>query len=104
MLQVMCRALKKKFATYSAFVECIDELVKDESEECPDSTSEWKQLAGRGGLVHTDDSAYRVFRAMELYTAVQQRFQKGSVTTLTPGTKNEVVGAIVANEGIPFYW
>ena len=30
MLQVMCRALKKKFATYSEFVECIDELVKDE--------------------------------------------------------------------------
>ena len=104
MLQVMCRALKKKFATYSAFVECIDELVKDESEECPDSTSEWKQLASRGGLVHTYDSTYRVFRAMELYTAVQQRFQKGSVTTLTPGTKNVVVGAIVADEGIAFYW
>ena len=30
MLQVMCRALKKKFATDSEFVECIDELVKDE--------------------------------------------------------------------------
>ena len=41
---------------------------------------------------------------MELYTAVQQRFQKGSVTILTPGTKNEVVGAIVADEGIAFYW
>ena len=25
------------------------------------------------------------------------------VSTLTPGTKNEVVGAIVADEGIPFY-
>ena len=35
---------------------------------------------------------------------IQQRFQKGSVTTLTPGTKNEVVGAIVADEGIAFYW
>ena len=79
MLQVMCRALKKTFATDSEFVECIDELVKDESEECPDSTSEWTQLASRGGLVHTNDSTYRVFRAMELYMAVQQRFQKGSV-------------------------
>ena len=29
---------------------------------------------------------------------MRQRFQKGSVTTLTPGTKNEVVGAIVADE------
>ena len=26
------------------------------------------------------------------------------MSTLTPGTKNEVVGAIVADEGIPFYW
>ena len=79
MLQVMCRALKKKFATYSEFVECIDELVKDEVRNVPDSTSEWTQLASRGGLVHTDDSAYRVFCAMELYTAVQQQFQKESV-------------------------
>ena len=102
MLQVMCRALKKKFDTDSEFVECIDELVKDESNECPDSTSEWTQLASRGGLVHTNDSTYRVFHAMDL--VVQQRFQKGSVTTLTPGTKNEVVGAIVADEDISFYW
>ena len=41
---------------------------------------------------------------MEL--VVWQRFQKGSVTTLTPwpGTKTEAVGAIVADEGIVFYW
>ena len=37
MLQVVCRALKKKCATDSEFVECINELVKDENDECPDS-------------------------------------------------------------------
>ena len=73
----VCRALKKKFAADSELVECIDELVKDESDEGPDSTSEWTQLASRGGLVHISDSTYRVFHAMEL--VVRQRFQKGSV-------------------------
>ena len=98
----VCRALKKKFATDSEFVECINELVKDVSDECPDSTSKWTQLASRGGLVHINDSTYKVFHAMEL--VVWQRFQKGSVTTFIPVTKNEVVGAIVADEGIAFYW
>ena len=87
----VCRALKKKCAADFELVECIDELVKDESDEGPDSTSKWTQLASRGGLVyiHINDSTYRVFHAMEL--VVRQQFQKGSVTTLTPGTKNEVV-------------
>ena len=85
----VCRTLKKKFATDFELVECIDELVKDESDEGPDSTSKWTQLASRGGLIHINDLTYRIFHAMEL--VVRQRFQKGSVTTLTPGTKNEVV-------------
>ena len=40
----VCRALKKKFAADFELVECIDELVKDESDEGPDSTSKWTQL------------------------------------------------------------
>ena len=39
---------------------------------------------------------------MEL--VIRQQFQNGSVKTLTPGTKNEVVGAIVVDEDIAFYW
>ena len=58
--------------------------------------------ASRGGLVHKNDSTYRVFHAMEL--VIRQRFQNGSVKTLTPGTKNEMVGAIVVDEDIAFYW
>ena len=85
----VCRALKKKFAADFELVECIDELVKDESDEGPDSTSKWTQLASRDGLVHINDSTYWVFHAMEL--VVRQRFQKGSITTLTTETKNEVV-------------
>ena len=62
----VCRTLKKKFITNTTMIECIDELVDHDSEDRSDSTSEWTQLASRGGLVQVKDSTYRVFHAMEL--------------------------------------
>ena len=94
--------LRKKFKTNAAVIECIDELVDHESEGGSDSTSQWTQLASRGGLVHVKDSTYRVFHAMEL--VVRQYFQRRHVTTLTTGTKVEMVGSITINEDVVFFW
>ena len=68
----VCRAVRKRIASRPKADElllCLEELLDDDGEEDDNkeclSSSDWTNLADRGGLLHVTNEAFAVFHAIE---------------------------------------
>lgn len=87
-------------------VECLHSLaVNGEESSLMEYTREWCLKVDRGGLFEVNDTAYVLFRTLELNVRKHLiiSFSKGS--TLEEKNKRDVItNAVAADEDVQFYW
>ncbi len=103
----VCRSVRKRIASHARSKElllCLEELLV-ESEDGDDdnddrcfSSSDWTDLANRGGLLRVTDEAFAVFYAVEL--VVRQYFRKDKAKLISGGIKKELCDSIMKDEGV----
>ena len=99
--------MKSSKDTYNVeVVECLHSLaVSGEESSLMDYTREWCLKVDRGGLFEVNDTAYLLFRTLELSVRKQLMISLSKGSTLDEKSKKDViVSAAAADEDVQFYW
>ena len=85
------------------FVECLGSMgsIGDDSSYLK-YTSEWLESIDRGGLFHTNDNTFQLFRAIEIKS--QDCLQKHLLKPHHQSTKEHLLQTIMRDESIQFFW
>ena len=86
-------------------VECIMDLLVDEEDKImkeEEVAAEWVRAVDRGGLWHIKSGTFFLFCAIaeELHSYLKV----SRVKEISDGAKMEIMGAIISNDDVAFYW
>ena len=100
--------IKKRKSTESklaSFAECLDKMGIDGPEESLlEYTTEWTQRIDRGALFKVSDTAFMLFKQLDIrfrdtYLPILQQ-----PSTSSPTTKSDMISCFIEDEDVQFYW
>ena len=87
------------------FVECLSSLAVDgEESSLLEYTMKWTRLVNRGGLFEINDTAFMLFKEIELITRKQLfiTFEQGS--SVDSGQRETIISAIANDDNVQFFF
>ena len=105
---VLLRKHEKCLSDYSVqIVECLSNMaICGEETDFLRYTREWIEQVNRGGLFEVNDTAYMLFKEIEVHLQnnLQKHLQPTPKLTIDNDTKEKLVSSVVVGSNVQFYW